>query len=158
MATAGPPGPAKLPKMAGDARNEAVHNVWIWDGKALKEVTLTRAQATEHYGLRYARWALDLQPDYAPAQRVFLGIAIEHHAMRAGGSRKLARTAPDLHAALATAPFDLLSDLLEDAIRAKKSAVILAVVRVLGERTEGKAARPPGKAGPKAGAEKELRP
>ena len=150
-------GTANLAKMAGDAKNEAVHNVWIWDGKALKEVAMTRAQAIEHYGLKYARWALDLQPDYAPAQRVFLGIAIDHHAIRAGGG-KLIRTAPDLHAALATAPFDLLSDLLEDAIRAKKSAVVLAVVRVLGERTESKAARPPGKASPKAGAEKELRP
>jgi CheY-like chemotaxis protein len=146
-------GTANLARMAGDAKNEAVHNVWIWDGKALKEVAMTRAQATEHYGLKYARWALDLQPDYAPAQRVFLGIAIDQHAIRAGGGGKLARTAPDLHAALATAPFDLLSDLLEDAIRAKKSAVVLAVVRVLGERTEGKAARPPGKAGPKAAAE-----
>src|SRR5262249_30033722 len=90
--------------------------------------------------------------------RVFLGIAIEHHAIRAGGGGKLARTAPDLHAALATAPFDLLSDLLEDAIRAKKSAVVLAVVRVLGERTEGKAARPPGKVGPKAGGDEGARP
>ena len=143
--------------MAGDAR-EAVHNVWLWDGKALKEVVLTRAQATEHYGLRYARWALDLQPDYAPAQRVFLSIAIEHHAIRAGSGLHLARTGPELHAALATAPFDLLSDLLEEAIRTKKTAVVLAVTRVLGERTEAKAARPPGKPGPKAGASKDIRP
>jgi hypothetical protein len=81
-------GTANLAKMAGDTKNEPVHNVWIWDGKALKEVAMTRPQATEHYGLKYARWALDLQPDYAPAQRVFLGIAIEHHAIRAGGGGK----------------------------------------------------------------------
>jgi CheY-like chemotaxis protein len=151
-------GTSNLAKLAGDAKNEAAHNVWIWDGKTLKEVALTRAQATEHYGLRYARWALDIQPDYAPAQRMFLSIAIEHHAMRAGGGAHLVRTSPELHAALATAPFDLLSDLLEEAIRNKKTAVVLAVVRVLGERTEAKAARPSGKPGPKAGGDQGVRP
>lgn len=151
-------GTANLARMAGDARNEPVHAVWVWDGKALKEVTMTRAQATEHYGLRYARWALDLQPDYGPAQRVFLSIAIEHQAMRAGGGGKLVRTAPDLHAALATAPYDLLSDLLEDALRTRKTAVVLAVVRVLGERTEAKAARPTGRPGAKIENAKDLRP
>ena len=65
---------------------------------------MTRAQATEHYGLKYARWALDIQPDNARAQRVFLGIALEHLAMRTGG-RPVAKDAPDLYAALATAPF-----------------------------------------------------
>jgi len=151
-------GTANLQKMAGDAKGEAAHAVWLWDGKALKEVSMTRAQATEHYGLKYARWALDLQPDYAKAQRVFLGLAIEHHAMRAGGGRPLSRTAPDLHAALATAPFELLSDLLEDSLRTKKTAVALAVVRVLGERTEPKASRPTGRGGEKVNPGRDLRP
>ncbi|MBO0698027.1 MAG: hypothetical protein J2P46_06520 [Zavarzinella sp.] len=151
-------GTANLQKMAGDTKGEAAHAVWVWDGKALGEVRMTRAQATEHYGLKYARWALDLQPDYPKAQRVFLGLAIEHHAMRAGGGGMLSRTAPDLHAALATAPFDLLSDLLEESLRNKKTAVALAVVRVLGERTEPKASRPSGKAGEKVNPGRDVRP
>jgi CheY-like chemotaxis protein len=150
-------GTSNLAKLAGDAKNERVHNVWTWDGKVLKEVPMSRTQATEYYGLRYARWALDLQSDYEPAQKVFLGLAIETQAARAGAGRNLARSAPDLHAALATAPFELLADLLQDGIRQSKTAVVLAVVRVLGERTEPKASRPTGDVGGKAGA-KDPRP
>ena len=80
-------GTANLPKLPGDATGQPVHNVWVWDGKTVKETPMTRAQVTEHYGLQYARWALDIQPDYAPAQRVFLGIALEHLAMRRAVAR-----------------------------------------------------------------------
>ncbi len=133
---------ANLPKLPGDEQGNAVHSVWTWDGKALKEAKVNRAAATEHYGLRYARWALELQPDYAVAQNLFLGLAIEGHAVRAGGAGALAKTAPELYAALATAPFEILAELLEEALREKKTAVALAVTRVIGERTEPKAARP----------------
>lgn len=132
---------ANLPVLPGDDTGGAVHAVWTWDGKALKETKLSRAAAAEFYGLRYAKWALELQPDLAAAQTVFLGLAIETHALRAGGAGNLATTAPDLHAALATAPFDLLATLLEDALREKKTAVVLAVTRVIGDRTETQAAR-----------------
>jgi len=139
-------GTSNLPKLQGDEA-QPLHSVWTWDGKALKETKVTRAGATEHYGLRYAKWALELQPDYIPAQKVFLGVAIEHHALRAGGGKSLAATGPELHAALATAPFELLAEMLDDAMRARKTAVVVAVVRVLGERTEPKAARPSGRPG-----------
>jgi CheY-like chemotaxis protein len=141
-------GTDNLPKLVGDS----AYNVWIWDGKALKEEAMTRAEAAEFYGLRYAKWALELKPDYAPAQKVFLGLAIEHHSLRGGGGRPLAKTAPELHAALATAPFSLLAELLEESIRDKKSAVVLAVVRVLAERNEARAGHSGGKAGEKAAA------
>ncbi|HEX3152068.1 MAG TPA: hypothetical protein VHR66_28600 [Gemmataceae bacterium] len=152
-------GTSNLPKLPGDAAGQTDHNVWIWDGKTVKEVAMTRQQAVEHYGLRYARWALDIQPGYERAQRVFLGIAIEHIALRGGGGRSLAKVAPDLYAALATAPFATLSDLLDESIRDKKTPVVLAVVRILGERTEGKASRPVGKPGEKAATpDRDLRP
>jgi CheY-like chemotaxis protein len=150
---------SNLPKLPGDAGGQADHNVWVWDGKTLKEVGMTRQQAVEHYGLRYARWALDIQPGYERAQRIFLGLAIEHVALRGGGGRSLAKVAPDLYAALATAPFAMLSDLLDESMRDKKTPVVLAVVRILGERTEGKASRPVGKPGEKAATpERDLRP
>ncbi len=117
------------------------HLVWIWDGKTVKEVSMPKAQAAEHYGLKYARWALDLKPDYVPAQKVFFGIAIENQTARDGGTLPLAKSAPQLHAALATASFALLAEMLEESIRDKKTAVVLAVVRVLGERAEVRAAR-----------------
>jgi CheY-like chemotaxis protein len=151
-------GTSNLPKLSGDAAGQAGHNVWVWDGKTVKETPMTRAQASEYYGLRYARWALDIQPDYERAQRVFLGIAIEHLAMRTGG-RPVAKDAPDLYAALATAPFELLTELLEESIRDKKTPVVYNVVRVLGHRDEARASRPAGKPGPKAATpERELRP
>jgi CheY-like chemotaxis protein len=143
-------GTSNLPKVPGDAQRQADHNVWVFDGKTVAETPMTRDQATEHYGLEYARWALDIQPDDAKAQRVFLGIAIEHLAMRTGG-RPVAKDAPELYAALATAPFDTLVDLLEEAIRDKKTPVVFNVVRVLGARVEGRAGKPAGKAGDKSG-------
>ena len=85
-------GTDNLPKMVGGA----TYNVWIWDGKSVKEVPMTRSQASEHYGLKYARWALNLHPDYVPAQKVFFGIAIEHVTNRAGGTQPLAKSAPKL--------------------------------------------------------------
>ncbi len=143
-------GTSNLSKLPGDAAGQPAHNVWVWDGKTVREVAMTRDQAVEHYGLKYARWALDIQPDSAGAQKVFLGIAIEHLAIRTGG-RLAAKDAPELYAALATAPFDMLVDLLDEAIREKKTPVVLNVVRVLGARAEGRAGRPAGKAGDKSG-------
>jgi CheY-like chemotaxis protein len=147
-------GTSNLAKLASDNTGEARHFVWMWDGKAIVETPMTRVQASEFYGLKYARWAILLQPDSAPAQKVFLALAIEHHVLRAGGSRTLAKTSPYLYAALATAPFELLVELLEDALRDKQTAIVFGVVRVLGERTEVKAGRPGALAGEKAGRER----
>ena len=146
-------GKGNLQILAGDAK----HNVWTFDGKVLKESALTRADALEYFGLRYARWALDLQPENSTTQKVFFTIAIDFHAL-SGGGRSLAKTAPELHAALVTAPLPLLTQLLEESIRDKKTAVVLAVVRVLGERTETKVGRSGGKPGEKAAPGMEARP
>jgi CheY-like chemotaxis protein len=152
-------GTSNLAKLPGDAAGQPGHNVWVWEENTVKETPMNRAQATEYYGLRYARWALEIQPDFTKAQRVFFGIAIEHLAIRGAGGRQLAKVAPDLYAALATAPFELLTELLEESIRDKKTPVVLAVVRVLGERDEAKASRPVGKPGSKAATpEREQRP
>jgi CheY-like chemotaxis protein len=144
-------GTSNLPRLASDNTNEARHNVWVWDGKTLKETPLTRAQATEYYGLKYARWALLLQPESASAQKVFLALAIEHHVLRGGGRGTLAKTSPFLYAALATAPFELLVEMLEESLRDKQTAIVYGVVRVLAERSEVKAGRAGGPAGEKAG-------
>lgn len=142
-------GSANLTKLAGDDRNEQVHKLWTWDGKALTSQMVARPAAGEYYGLRYARWALDLQPDYVAAQKVFLGIAIENHMLRVGGDKLLSRTAPELHAALITAPFSTLAELLEDSITDRKTPVVLAAVRALGERADSKAALPSPRPGSK---------
>jgi len=146
-------GKANLQMLAGEAK----HNVWTVENKILKESALTRPQALEYFGLRYARWALELEPENTATQKVFFTIAIDFHALN-GGGKPLAKTAPDLHAALVTAPLSLLIELLEDSMRDKKTAVVLAVVRVLGERTETKAARSGSKPGDKASPGGDARP
>lgn len=147
-------GTSNLPNLEG----ENAYRVWTWDGKTIKEVSMSKAQATEYYGLKYARWALDIQPDYAPAQKVFFGIAIEHQTARVGGNLTLAKAAPELWGPLVTAPFQLLAEMLEESIRDKKTPVVLAVVRVLGERAESQAGRSTGKPGEKAAPAGETRP
>lgn len=147
-------GTDNLAKLAGDV----VHNVWVWDGKAIKEVPMTKAQASEHYGLKYARWALDLKPDYIPAMKVFFGIAIEHQTARSGGSLTFANAPHDLITAVATAPYQLLAEMLDEAIRDKKTAVVLAVCRVLGQRDETRAGRAGNKPGEKSTVDKEGKP
>jgi CheY-like chemotaxis protein len=135
-------GTSNLAQIAGDSSGEAVHSIWIWDGTTVKETKVTRETAAEAYALRYSRWALDLQTDYAPAQQVFLSTAINAVARRQGGEKPLVVIAPELQAALSTASYDLLANILEDAIRKNKTPVVLSVTRTLGERAEARAIRP----------------
>lgn len=133
-------GKPSLGTATGDA-GTPTYNIWMPDGKTVKEVPLSKPAALEYYGLRYARWALDLQPDNATAQAIFLSIAIEGQAHRTGGTLPLDKTAPQLNAVLSTAPYGLLTGLLENALRNKKSAIALAVIRTLGDRAERRAAK-----------------
>ncbi len=134
-------GKPSLGTATGTVAGDPTFNVWMPDGKTVKEVSLPKPAALEYYGLRYARWALDLQADNAAAQAIFLSIAIEGQANRTGGTQPLAKTAPALNAVLSTAPYGLLTGLLEDSLRNKKSAVALAVIRTLGDRAERRAAK-----------------
>ena len=134
-------GKPNLGSPTGNDNGAPTYGVWVPDGKTVKEIALSQAAALEYYGLRYARWALELQPENATAQEIFLSIAIEGQANRSGGIQSLARTSPQLNAALATASYSLLNDLLEDALRTRKTAIALAVVRTLGERAELRAGK-----------------
>lgn len=134
-------GKANLGEPTGAADGVPTYTVWVPDGKTVKEIALSKAATNEHYGLLYARWALDLEPENTTVQETFLSIAIEGQANRTGGVEALAKTAPQLHAILSKASYDLLYNLLEDGIRTKRSTIILAVVRTLGERAELRAAK-----------------
>ena len=68
-----------------------------------------------------------------------------------GGGRPIAKDAPDLYAALATAPFDNADRTARRSDPRQEDAGRIAVVRVLGAgRDQGQAARPAGKPGAKA--------
>jgi hypothetical protein len=122
--------------------NPAAVPVWRWENDRLVSYTGTASQAEEYFGLRYARWALELDPAYEPAQVVFLSIATEKAMERGGLEQPLARTAPDVHDLLATVYAGALINTLDRALVEKRTAVALGIVRALGERAEIQAARP----------------
>jgi CheY-like chemotaxis protein len=116
--------------------------VWRWDGKELVSQAVTPSQAEEYFGLRFARQALDLDPTYQPAQIVFLSIALEKGFERAGLDQPLSKGAPAVKDLLTSVNPELVTLVLERALREHRLAVILGATRALGELAEVRAARP----------------
>ena len=127
--------------------------LWVakLDGGVLKVDKLEdvpAGQADEYYGLRYARWALDTNPEYTPAQQLVLALAAERAVERAKfGS--LAVAEPAVYRLLSEAPSRTLGDLLARGLTEKKTTLVLAIVQVLGDRADREAATPPAGAGDK---------
>ena len=127
--------------------------VWRWDGKAVVQgfpgaPTMPATQAEEYYGLRYAQQALNLDPAYRPAQLVFLTLALERAMDRAGPAAPLSRTSPTVAELLAKASPELVVEVIDRAIKEKRTGVVLAGVRALGERAETRAKKPTGRGEP----------
>lgn len=99
-------------------------------------------QAEEYYGLRYARWALEVKPDYEPAQALVLALAAERATERAKFG-PLAATEPAVYKLLSDAPSQALIDLLARGLTEKRTTLVLAMVQVLGDRADRDAATPP---------------
>lgn len=116
--------------------------VWRWDNDQLELTPSTASQAEEYYGLRLARWALELDPEYQPAQVVFLTIALDKAMERAGLEADLAKVAPAVHDLLATANVNTLIAALDQAIVEQRTPVVLGLTRVLSERAEARAGQP----------------
>jgi CheY-like chemotaxis protein len=124
--------------------------LWVWDATLMKINRLSDVpvgQADEYYGLRYARWALESKPDYEPAQGLVLSLASERAIERARFG-PLAIAEPAVYKLLADAPSAVLGDLLARGLAEKRTALVLAMVQVLGDRADRAAATPP--AGPTA--------
>ena len=119
--------------------------VWIWDAKAeklIKQEDVPIGNAEEYYGLRFARWALEKKPDYEPAQGIVLTLAAER-AMERAHFGNLAIAEPATFRLLSDAPSTMLNDLLNFGINRKKTALVLAMLQVLGDRADRDAATPP---------------
>jgi CheY-like chemotaxis protein len=117
--------------------------VWSLDEKKnqIVDTTLDPSQAEEYYGLRYARFALDLDPAYKPAQVVFLSLALE----KAYGSDihlPLKAKAPQLKQLMTTVSPELLADVLSRALHDRRLPVILGAVQALGDLRDVRAGRP----------------
>src|SRR5439155_12754919 len=68
--------------------------IWRWEDNRLVSYAATASQAEEYFGLRYARWALELDPAYEPAQVLFLSLATDKAMERAGLEQPLGQAAP----------------------------------------------------------------
>ncbi|MFL5327720.1 MAG: hypothetical protein ACJ8C4_02295 [Gemmataceae bacterium] len=114
--------------------------LWRYDRDQIVLATVTATQAEEYFGLRYARWALELDPNDQAAQVAFLSIATEKAFERGGLDNSLAISQPAAHDILATADVSALIATLDQALLENKTAVALGVTQVLGERAEVSAA------------------
>jgi CheY-like chemotaxis protein len=122
--------------------------VWMWDGKQLVSQALTASQAEEYYGVRSARRALELDPNYGPAQVVYLSLVVDKAMERKGLSEPLAKGSPAVKDLLTSVNPDLIVAVLKRAMHEKRLPVVLAAVRALGELDYANAARPSGEGAP----------
>jgi CheY-like chemotaxis protein len=105
------------------------------------------------FGLRYAAQALDLDKSYLPAQTVFLAFLLEVEFARKPFEGRLDKllTEPrsgSLQRLLAKIDYELLSNLLERAVREQNYAVMLPLIDAAGERGEVRLAQPAGNGSP----------
>jgi hypothetical protein len=115
--------------------------VWRWENDELTLTPSTLTQAEEYFGLRFARWALELDPEYLPAQVAFLSIAADKAVGRVGIAANLEKAEPVVHTLLATAGPTALISALDQAIIDRRTPVALAITQVIGERIDAKAAQ-----------------
>lgn len=140
----------RTPQFSGAKTNPGATStvpMWIWDTKDPANPRLIKlddvpvGNAEEYYGLRYARWALERQPNFEPAQALILALAAERAVERARYAN-LARTEPATFKLLSDAPSSVLNELLNRGLNQNKTALVLAMVQVLGDRADRDAATP----------------
>lgn len=123
------------------AKEAVAPTLWVYETKQLTAPRMTVTQAEEYLGLRYARWAMEVDPTYVPARVLFLSIAVEKALERGGLEGRLAKTAPAVHQLLATASGATLYAILEKALAENHLTVAYGVAQVIGERAEATGAK-----------------
>jgi CheY-like chemotaxis protein len=123
--------------------------IWRWDKGGLvrgwpgaETVPLTRAE--EYWGDYFASRALSLDPGYRPAQVVFLSLALDKWTERQRQELKeggLAATPPAVRALFATTGPELAVAILDRALTERRTEVVLAATRILGDMAEPRGGR-----------------
>ncbi len=117
--------------------------VWKYQDRILSGTPTTVVAAEEYFGLRFAKWALEIRPNFPPTEVLFVSLAIDKAMERSSGKLPfLAEAAPDLYKILAGAPSELLVSALNKAINERQSRVVLGLVQVLSDRMDPAMARP----------------
>ena len=117
--------------------------LWTWDAakQTVVSTEATRLQASDYYGLRNLRWALEWDRNDQAAQELFLTMTVER-AVEKSQFGELATADPALYQVLAATPSDLLIGLLDRAMLDKQTARVLGFTQVLAARSDRAAATP----------------
>lgn len=123
--------------------------VWRWDKAGIVQgwpgaATVPQTRAEEYYGLRFARQALALDPGYQPAQEVLVALTLEKTLENVNPALPLAKVAPPIQELVTSINPDVLTAVLERAMAEKRSRIVLACVRALGDLVEVRASKPTG--------------
>lgn len=122
---------------------------WLWDADAgtVASHNLSLANAQERLGLKYLTWAVERDPGNASAEQLFIALATER-AMERANFGNFAKGDPVVYRVVAAAPSSMILELLNAAMVEKKTALVLGLVQVLGDRAEIQAAYPIERTGP----------
>ena len=85
----------------------------------------------EHYGVFWAHKALELDRGYLPAQVVLWSLRLGKALERTGVQQPLAKSHEDLYQRLTALPLEVLTTMLDRALRERRTAVALGTLQVL---------------------------
>jgi hypothetical protein len=111
--------------------------IWAWDNERKSPVprTVPRTEAEAIFGLRLAKEALQLNPNYRPAQVAQLSLALEKAIERAGYTEFPSKDRASFTAATASGPA-VLSEVLKTAIADGKTDLAATAAIALGQVTD----------------------
>ncbi len=123
--------------------------VWSWDGakNVVKSDAVSVAEAEEYFALRRLKWAVEVNPQSAAAKAAFLATATERAVLRTKFA-DLGKAEPAAAQLLASAPPELLADLLVTALNERRTALAVGVLRAMGDRGQPDAPATGGRATP----------
>jgi CheY-like chemotaxis protein len=115
--------------------------VWRWDNDRVTQgfkdkPTIPATKAEEYYATRYATQALALDPAYEPAQLVLASLILDKNYEEIGPAKSLAELRPGVYQMLSALNPDLMTSVLDRALRDKRPNVILGALRILGNQGE----------------------
>ncbi|MCX7702178.1 MAG: hypothetical protein N2039_14980 [Gemmataceae bacterium] len=110
--------------------------IWKWEENRLTSRKATPSDAEEYFGLRYARWALELEPRNEAAWATYYSLAAEKALERSGPGERLSKASPAVHELVSLAPPRVLYRMLDRALTENHPLVALAAIQVIGERAE----------------------